>query len=536
MKTPSVKFCGAAGTVTGSCYLVTVEGGQFLVDCGLFQGHKTVKELNYGNFPFNPERIDFVLLTHAHIDHSGLIPKLYKSGFKGPVYTTDGTRDLLTIMLPDSGYIHETEVKYVNRRQAQRGLPPVSPIYTREDAVQCLNNIRTVSLCDWLEPGLGIRARFWNAGHILGSASIEIDLPNPEDSASPIKLLFSGDIGPDEKLFHPDPEAPRNVDYLFVESTYGSRDRKDTPLEKRRDILKKEIHIAMRARGNLIIPAFAIERTQELLYDIDTLMQDKDIPNIRVYLDSPLAVQATKIFKKHRDSLDDLENGTHPFSGEHLTLITEVEDSKALNQISSGAIIMAASGMCEAGRIRHHLKNNLWNPLTTILFVGYQAPGTMGHLLVNGAKKVRIHGQEITVRANIRTIDCYSAHADRKELIQWVQARQPVNKGVFLVHGEADARASFQKGLIDAGIHSYLIRTPNLDDIYTLPKEADPERIADGARLPAEKAEAKMDWHNEYAMALLELAEELRSLPTPESRHALLEDIRQIIHRKRKAA
>ncbi|WP_419904469.1 MBL fold metallo-hydrolase [Kiloniella sp.] len=288
-----IKFCGAAGTVTGSCYWIQTNGYQFLVDCGLFQGTKTIKELNYSAFPFDPREIDFVLLTHAHIDHCGLIPKLVKAGFKGPIYTTAATHDLLTYMLPDSGYIQETEVKHLNRRNRQRGRDPVQPIYNLIDAEAALQQIRTVIYEKWQRPHNDIQVRYWNAGHILGSASIEVEIM---DNDKKLRLLFSGDIGPDNKLFHPDPDAPGSFDYVFCESTYGGRNRDDLSIDLRRQTLMEEINDAMHAGGTLVIPSFAVERTQELLLDISYLIKHEMIPCSTVFLDSPLAIRITSVF------------------------------------------------------------------------------------------------------------------------------------------------------------------------------------------------------------------------------------------------
>ncbi len=526
---PIIQFCGASDMVTGSCYHITTESCQFLVDCGLFQGHKTVKDLNYRDFNFIPSDIDFVLLTHAHIDHSGLLPKLYKAGFNGKVFTTEATADLLSIMLPDSAHIQQNEVKYVNRKNRQRGLQSVTPIYDIHHAQKCLDNLTKQTYKNWFHPASEISVRFWNAGHILGSSSIEISIQTKEQE-KPLSLLFSGDIGPDEKSFHPDPDAPKDCDYLFIETTYGSRDRTDKTLEQRRDILKSEIELAMRAGGNLIIPSFAIERTQELLPDISLLLDEKLISPLRLFLDSPLAVKATEVFKLHKQKLKGVTADQHPFSGNHLTLLTETAESKALNNITSGAVIMAASGMCDAGRIRHHLKNNLWNPAATVLFVGYQAPGTLGNMLLNGKKNVRIHGQEIQVRANIRQIDCYSAHADQGELCQWIKDRLPVHKSIFLTHGENTSRTAFRDLLVEQGIEHDKIIMPHLDDTFQLTGAKAPTLSSSITKRPIDKSiAAPIDWHNEYAQFLLQLAEKLRQLPTADDRHDLLEKLEQSV-------
>jgi metallo-beta-lactamase family protein len=295
--TITLSFCGATRTVTGSCFLVRTSKCNFLVDCGLFQGHKTLKELNYRPFPFDPSRIDFVLQTHAHIDHAGLLPKLWKSGFTGPVIMTRGTKDLLSFMLPDSGHIQEMDVENLNRRYARRGKALVAPIYTQEDAEACQDNFRTVEYATWIEVGEGVRARYWNAGHILGSASIEIEIATGRNDQRLLRLLFSGDIGPEHKLFQLDPDSPANFDYVICESTYGNRKRTRATAEERRALLAGIVKDALRANRILLLPLFAVERTQELIADLTRLQQSGAIPPVPIFLDSPLAIRITKCFK-----------------------------------------------------------------------------------------------------------------------------------------------------------------------------------------------------------------------------------------------
>ena len=515
-------FHGGAGTVTGSCYRIEHGRGRFLIDCGMFQGTKTVRELNYGSFPFEPNTIDFVLLTHAHIDHSGLLPKLFKHGFRRTIHTTEPTADLLSFMLPDSGHIQESEVDRLNRRNRRRGREAVEPIYTRRDAEHCLRQIQGVPYERWIEPGPGIRARFWNAGHILGSASIELHI---DDGADQLHLLFSGDLGPDEKVFHLDPEAPAGFDYVVCESTYGDRDRADATVEERRRALRDEINAALTAGGNLLIPAFAVERTQELLHDIGVLMAERQIKGVPVFLDSPLAHNATRVFAKHAAALEDIAlDEDELFRNPNFRFVESVEESKSLNQITGGAIIIAASGMCEAGRIRHHLKNNLWRAKATVLFVGYQAPGTLGRLILDGEKSVRMFGEEVAVKARIREIGNYSAHADQKELVDWMVERQPVHGGIFLTHGEDQARAALREHLSAAGLAEDLIHLPRIDDRFELVAAGAPAAQPRRARIP--DSEIARDWHNEYAVLLLDLSRQLDRLPGDEARRQLLRRVR----------
>ena len=376
-------FCGAAGTVTGSCSLLDTGEQRFLIDCGLFQGSKTTQELNYQNFPFDPKSIDFLILTHAHIDHSGLLPKLVKNGFQGKIFATEATCDLLQFMLPDSAYIQESGVKRVNKNLRRRGLPEVDPIYTMPDADATLKLLEQRSYEEWFSPRDGIRARFWNAGHLLGSASVELKIKAP-GTTKELSLLFSGDIGPEQKAFHPEPDAPVGYDYIVCESTYGNRDRDDYTLAKRREALRDELTAALNRGGNVVIPSFAVERSQELLHDIGYLLSQGEIPPSNVYLDSPMARKATEVFIKHAGALQDVKvDEERLFRHERFHLVQSLDESKAINNIKSGAIIISASGMCNAGRIKHHLINNIYRPECTVLFVGYQSPGTLGHIITS---------------------------------------------------------------------------------------------------------------------------------------------------------
>lgn len=516
----TIAFHGAAGTVTGSCYLVRHAGGSFLVDCGLFQGPKTVKQLNYDPFPFDPRKLGFVLLTHAHIDHSGLLPKLVKAGFAGRILTTEGSRDLLTFMLPDSGYIQELEVERLNRRNARRGRDEVQPIYTRDDAETCLGQVVAAAYDSWIECGDGVRARFWNAGHILGSASVEIELATGNPAQRRLRLLFSGDLGPEHKLFHPDPAAPANIDHLIVEATYGDRERPPFTPEARRRALREEVQQAMKRGGNLLIPAFAVERSQELVVDLLHLFAAGELPRLPVYLDSPLAMRATGVFARHARDLEDVASAAGAFTAPNLRYVETPEQSRALGRINGGAVIISASGMCDAGRIRDHLRNNLWRPDATVLLVGYQVPGTLGNLLQSGVRAVRIRGEEVAVRAAIRRLDAYSGHADRGGLVAWVRERLPVKGQIFLTHGEDTALEGLRQALIETGCAPERIAVPKLDDVYPLDAAAVPAAPAQHRLVP--DALGRPDWHNDYAAFSLALQERLRALPDDETRRTLI--------------
>jgi len=520
-----IGFHGAAGGVTGSCYRIVHAGGVLLVDCGLFQGSRTVDELNRRPFPFDPAEPAAVLLTHAHIDHAGLLPRLVAHGFGGTVFATAGTAGLLDWVLPDSGGIQEGEAERLNRRNARRGRDMVRPTYTRADAEAALEQVATVDYRAWIDVVPGVRARWWDAGHILGSASIELEIDEPGDG--PLRILFSGDIGPGDRAFHPDPEAPAGVDHLILESTYGDRERAQVSEEERRELLRREVAAALERGGNLLIPAFAVERTQEILYDLDILFDTGQLPVVDVFLDSPLAIKATDVFRTHLTEIN--HPGTpHPFRRANLHPVETVEESKRLARLHGGAIIMAGSGMCTAGRIRHHLKNNLWKAEATVLLVGYQAPGTLGRLLLEGRERVRIHGREIAVRATIRSLEAFSGHADRDGLVAWAAARRPVAGSVFLTHGEDPARATLKAALAKAGFDADRIRLPGLDTVATLARGAVTAERTDRPRLPAEVL-ADIDWHNDYAETVLDLSRTLDRMPDDAARRALLARVEKAI-------
>ena len=497
-------FCGAAGTVTGSCSLLDTGKQKFLIDCGLFQGNKTTQELNYQDFPFDPTEIDFLILTHAHIDHSGLIPKLVKNGFEGKIIATEATRDLLQFMLPDSAYIQESGVKRHNRNLRRRGMPAVDPIYTMQDAEATLKLLSDQPYESWFEPASGIRARFWNAGHLLGSASVELKIKDA-GATEELSLLFSGDIGPEHKAFHPEPDAPVGYDYIVCESTYGNRNRDDYTLEKRRNAMRDELVEALERGGNVVIPSFAVERSQELLHDIGYLLSEGEIPKANVYLDSPMARKATEVFIKYAGELQDIEvDEAKLFRHPDFHLVQSLDESKAINNIKSGAIIISASGMCTAGRIKHHLKNNIYRPECTVLFVGYQSPGTLGHIITQGAKEVRIHGAEYKVRANIRRLGNYSAHADQSELMEWILNRCPITGGLFLNHGEDDSRGTLREMLSEKGLDEDRIYSPQFDETFDLKPGTKP--LSTGKPTPRlDITKTSHDWHNDYAEFMLGL-------------------------------
>lgn len=519
----SITFCGAAGTVTGSCNHVTTAHGDFLVDCGLFQGSRTTRELNDKPFPFSPEAVEFVLLTHAHIDHSGLLPKLSRMGFTGKIYATAPTVDLLEFMLLDSAYIQQSNADRVNRTRRREGLPEIEPAYTTQDAEAVLKLLTRVDYEQWVEPKPGIEFRLWNAGHLLGSASAEVKFVDKQ-THNMMRLLFSGDLGPDEKVFHPEPDAPEGFDYIVCESTYGNRERADYTLVERRAALKKELNMGLAKGGNVIIPSFAVERSQELLHDIGVLLNEGELENATVYLDSPLARKATEVFVRYASSMEDVAmDEAKLFKHERFRIVQSVDESKAINDVKRGAIIISASGMCNAGRIKHHLKNNIWRKEATILFVGYQSPGTLGQIITSGARRVTIHGRQCQVNAAIRRIGNYSAHADQSELLAWVAERGPVVGGLFLNHGEDTAREELKRILVERGIKEDSIFLPQFDEKFELiaGSAQSKGRVADRI----EDTSLEHDWYNDYAAFILELANRLEHMPDGKQRAALIKQL-----------
>ncbi len=443
-----VTFLGAAEIVTGSCYLIETDKKKFLVDCGLFQGKE--EELNDKPFEFDVDSIDFAILTHAHIDHSGRIPKLVKDGFNGPIYTTKATADLCSIMLPDSGHIQEMESEWKNRKRIRAGKELVQPLYTAEDAKQSLQCFQNLFYGDVLEIDDDISLRLMDAGHILGSSVVEIWI---KEKGETLKLVFSGDLGQNNQPILKNPSIIKEADYLFIESTYGNRlhEKAEDSVERLREIIDKTV----KRGGNVIIPSFAVGRTQELLYHLNELKEDKSnqfLEGVRVFIDSPLAISATRIFQENPQCFDEdtvklLKSGDNPFEFDDLYFTRAAEESMQINNIKGGAVIISASGMCDAGRIKHHLKYNLWRPQASVVFVGYQAQGTLGRILEDGAAKVKILGDEIDVAAEIYKIEGFSGHADRDGLFKWLEAFDVKPKKVFVVHGEKDSASDFA-GLI----------------------------------------------------------------------------------------
>ena len=440
-----VTCLGAAGSVTGSNYLIESPGGKkFLVDCGLFQGGKQMESRNWGDWGFEPGEIETLFLTHAHIDHSGRIPKLVSDGFKGQIITSPPTAELCQVMLLDAAHIQEMDAEWQNRRNKRQGKGGLSPLYTTEDAEASLKLFSPTERDHIIEVGPGIKARLRNAGHILGSSILELWI---DEKSEPLKIVFSGDLGKRDQLIVRDPQEIFDADYLFIESTYG--DRRHRSFEDSKDELVEAIRYSVSHGEKTIIPAFAVERTQEILYILGEFHRKGLIPDIPIYLDSPLAIKATEIFRKNKKYYDEeaqaiVEEGYDPFDMPNLRFTENTRESMAINEKAGSAIIIAGSGMCTAGRIKHHLKHNLWREGASVVIVGFQAKGTTGRKIVEGEKRVKIFRENVAVKAKVFTIGGFSAHADQDDLLEWIGHFESKPR-VFVIHGEATASEALAK-------------------------------------------------------------------------------------------
>ncbi|HHW40453.1 MAG TPA: MBL fold metallo-hydrolase [Syntrophomonadaceae bacterium] len=498
-------FLGGVGTVTGSCYLLETDRLKILVDCGMFQGRRELRMLNYRNPLVAPQSIDYILLTHAHIDHSGLIPRFYKQGFRGKVLATRATHHLCKVMLPDSGHIQEMEAEWESRKAKRRGERAQLPLYTAADALECLRLFEGVPYEQEVSLNDAVRLRFLDAGHILGSAIIEVWV---RENGKEMKIVFSGDLGKTGTAILRDPTYIAEADYALIESTYG--DRFHEPIAGEAARLKEIVLETVKNKGNVVIPAFAVERTQEILYELNNMIETKQVPPIPVYIDSPLAVSATEIFRNCQDCYDEaarqlLQSGDDPFNFPGLTFVRTTEESKALNNLPGSKIIISASGMCDAGRIKHHLKHNLWRPECAVVFVGFQGEGTLGRRILDGEKKVKILGEIINVAAKIYSLQGFSAHADQTGLLDWVSHFTTKPQRLFVVHGEAPASRTLA-GLIE---QKFAIPTviPQMGEEYVLmPTGAELTRVA--AAFPAAAANTRQ----QLLLALTRLEQKIAAL------------------------
>lgn len=457
-------FHGAAQTVTGSQYLFEINGHRLLMECGLYQGRRQESYERNLKFPYDPSRIDAVLLSHAHIDHSGNLPNLVKSGYDGPIYATRATVHLCDIMLRDSGHIHEHDIQYVNKKRAKHNLPPLEPLYTQADAARVTDYFVPQAYDETFEPIPGVTVRFADAGHILGSAAIRLDIEDKNGASSPIQqksFWFSGDIGRRGLPLIRDPILPSgNIDYLMMETTYGDKPHRSP--EEAYDELREVVKRTVARSGKVIIPAFAVGRTQELVYDFHQMVFAQEIPRVPIYVDSPLATYASDIYQEHEECYDDItlkimrENNLPSILGfDMLTYTRSVEESKALNERKDPMIIISASGMAESGRILHHLKNNIEDKRNTILIVGWQAPDTLGRRLAERAPQVKIFGEKYAVKADVETIGGFSAHGGQELLLEYAETVRNSVKSIYLVHGEPKAAIPFQDRLKQAGITQF---------------------------------------------------------------------------------
>lgn len=446
-----ITFYGAARTVTGSCHMVEACGKRFLVDCGMFQGRLTDQMLNYDDFPFDIASVDFVILTHAHIDHSGRIPKLYKAGYTGKIYATNATMDLCSIMLADSGHIQEKEIEWVNKKRRRAGKKDSEPMYTAQDGIDAMTLFEGIDYHQEVHISDDLYFKLIDAGHMLGSSIVEI---YATENGKEEKIVFTGDLGNVNMPIIKDPSFVNSADHLIMESTYGDRlhGKMEDQSEKFINILVETIERG----GNVIIPSFAVGRTQEMLYEINRYAAvngwGEKLKHIPVYVDSPLAVNATKIFEENPEYYDDealqyLLKGDNPLEFDNLHFVSTSDESKALNDDPTPKVIISASGMCEVGRIKHHLKHNLYRPECTVLFVGFQAEGTLGKKILSGEKLVKIFGEEIAVNAEVKYLDAFSGHADRDGLLNWVDRISNKPKNIFIVHGEYTGQQALKAAL-----------------------------------------------------------------------------------------
>lgn len=471
-----VTFLGATKTVTGSNFLVEGAGKKFLVDCGMYQGSAADEFENESPFLFNVYDIDFMILTHAHIDHSGRIPKLYNEGFRKDVIATKATCDLCSIMLPDSGHIQEMEVEWKNRKRERKGEKSLLPMYTAEDAAKCLEIFKPVQYNEIVEISSDIKLRFNDAGHMLGSSIVEIWIT---EHGKTEKLVFTGDLGNNDIPLLSPPTMISDADYLIMESTYGNRLHMKN--DDKANMFLNIVYETLEKGGTVVIPSFAVGRTQEILFELNRIKEEKHdeefykkykkLMSVPVYVDSPLAISATEVFKENTNLFNEetqaiINQGDNPLEFDGLKFTRTADESKMLNASNESSIIISASGMCEVGRIKHHLKHHLWEPNSTILFVGYQAPGTLGRRLVDGEKKVKIFGEEIAVNARIEYIEGYSGHADQEGLMNFVYSFTNPPKHIFLVHGEPEGQIVLKDKLEEST--NIPITIPDFGESYEL--------------------------------------------------------------------
>lgn len=483
-----ISFLGAVKSVTGSCHLIEFKDKKILLDCGLFQGRKETEELNYKDLGFNPAEIDYLFLSHSHIDHCGRIPLLAKKGFKGIIYSTKATYDLCEIMLIDSAYIQEKETEWKNIKARRTNKEIREPLYTQSDATNSLSYFKPVLYEQVINVNDDIKIKFNDAGHILGSSIIEMWF---NEDGKTIKVVYSGDLGMKEKPLLKDPSIIEEADYVIIESTYGNR--LHDKIEKRTEILTNIILNTTRKDGTVIIPSFAVGRTQEMIYELNRFYDGnekskEELLNIPVYIDSPLATKATEVFKRNAHVFDEEAReyvmiGDNPLEFSNLHFTQSVEESKALNRSFEPKVIISASGMCDAGRIKHHLKHNLWKENSSVIFVGYQAEGTLGRRIKDGAKTIKILGEEINVNAEIYNVEGFSGHADKDGLLEWLKGFKKSPKKVFIVHGDDESKRDFALEIKEKLNYDCIISQEGVqyeitgDDVKTPQKSHEKEQV-----------------------------------------------------------
>jgi len=469
----NIKFCGAATGVTGSCHLITSGSHKILLDCGQFQGGKEQEQLNFDPFPFDARQIECVVLSHAHIDHCGRLPLLVKRGFKGKIICTDATADLLVVMLKDSAYIHEKDAEWQSRKNMRAGLEPVAPLYTLKDAEEALNLVTPVLYDQLIELNEDMKIVFNDAGHILGSAITELWI---DENGKSSKIVYSGDLGVSNRPILRDPTPIKSADYLILESTYGNRlhPANATSIDQLLEIVVK----TTRRGGTVVIPAFAVGRTQELIFEFNKFYEEgnkykEDLDKLAFYVDSPMATTATEVFKRNAQVFDEetknyILRGDHPLDFKNLKFTRTSEESQALNFDRTPKVIISASGMCDAGRVRHHLKHNLWDPKCSVIFVGFQAEGTLGRAILDGVKEVKLFGETIAVKAEIYNLEGFSGHADQAGLLEWLGGFNAKPREIFLVHGEDGVKTDFAKKIKETiGYDTTVIRDYSTYELET---------------------------------------------------------------------
>lgn len=509
-----ITFHGSAGTVTGSCFQVRGNGKSVLVDCGMFQGTRSLEALNHEKLPFEADQIDAVILTHAHLDHCGRLPYLVTSGCRAPIWMTAPTADIIEPLLLDSAKLQAADAERRNRRPDRMGLAPFAPLYTADDVTSCIGQVHETRYCEWHDLGNGDGFRFWDARHIVGSASVELQLAGQ-------RLLFSGDIGSGLPIHCADGELG-GYDHLICEATYGDRAREPMLISDRREQLAVYVEETLSKNGNLLIPAFAVERTQIILEDLVALFESERLRPYNVFVDSPLAERVTRATQRHRHGGFDL------MATPNIHFTHDISESKQINNMS-GVIIVAGSGMCQGGRIRHHLLRNLPNEHSRVLLIGYQVTGTLGAVLREGTRHVRISGHDVPVRADIQSLDCYSSHADRPGLLDWIKQRGPVSGSVFLVHGEEQALTTLADDVRAASLARH-VALPMLGETWILHGKQIAKLIG-SAREDLHMRIAPRDWMASLAALESSLADRLKALPSDSARERALASLMRTLEK-----